>query len=214
MGLLSESDRGEIRRVLSDLPGDVRIVFFTQQFECGACKTTHELLDELVELSPRLRLEVHELVADKAAADSYGVDKVPAIALVGKRDYGIRFKGLPAGYEFAAFLEALVDVSRGAPSVSPGVAADAGKVDRPVHVQVLVSPSCPYCPRAVRSAHKLAMLNPNIRADMVEVSEYPFLAIRYGVQGVPHTVINDVYHVVGAVPEDRMIKEILKAIGK
>jgi len=58
------------------------------------------------------------------------------------------------------------------------------------------------------------MLNENIRSDMVEISEYPFLAIRYGVQGVPHTVINDVYHLAGAVPEDVMLKEILKAIGK
>jgi len=124
-----------------EMKEDVKIVFFTQRFECGSCRTTHELLDELVELTPKLKLELHDLVSDKATGERYGVDKVPAIALVGPRDYGIRFKGLPSGYEFGAFLDAVLDVSRGAPSVSPQVAEEARKVDRPVHVQVLVSPS-------------------------------------------------------------------------
>jgi glutaredoxin-like protein len=210
MGLLSEHDRLAIRTALSGLASDVRLVLFTQQFECPYCKMTHDLLDELVKLSPRLSLTVYDFVQDPAAVAEYGVDKVPAIAVVGAQDYRIRFYGVPAGYEFAALLEAIVDVARGFPQLPDAVLAKALSIDRPVHLQVLTSPSCPHCPRAVRAAHRLAMSNPHIRGDMVEVSEYPFLAVKYGVQGVPHTVVNETGHVMGGVPEDRLLTEILK----
>ena len=61
-------------------------------------------------------------------------------------------------------------------------------------------------------AHKLAIENEHITADVVEVSEFIDMAQRYRVQGVPKTVINDRIEVVGAVPEPRFIQEVLKAL--
>ncbi len=63
-----------------------------------------------------------------------------------------------------------------------------------------------------RLAHKLAIENEHITADVVEVSEFIDLAQRYQVQGVPKTVINDRVEVLGAVPEPRFVQEVLKAI--
>ena len=64
-----------------------------------------------------------------------------------------------------------------------------------------------------RAAHAFAMENPNIRADVVEVQEYPVLAQRYRVQGVPKTVINDKLQFVGAVPERQFVDAVLRAVG-
>ena len=61
-------------------------------------------------------------------------------------------------------------------------------------------------------AHKLAIENEHITADVVEVSEFIDMAQLYRVQGVPKTVINDRIEVVGAVPEPRFIQEVLKAL--
>jgi predicted DsbA family dithiol-disulfide isomerase len=61
-------------------------------------------------------------------------------------------------------------------------------------------------------AHKLAIENEHITADVVEVSEFIDMAQRYRVQGVPKTVINDRIEIVGAVPEPRFMQEALKAI--
>jgi len=85
-------------------------------------------------------------------------------------------------------------------------------VDKPVHIQVFVTPTCPYCPRSVRIAHAMAMANEHIRADMVEATEFPELSDRYGVYGVPKTVINDVEEQEGAVPENIIAQKILSAI--
>ncbi len=61
-------------------------------------------------------------------------------------------------------------------------------------------------------AHKLAIENEHITADVVEVSEFVDMAQRYQVRGVPKTVVNDRIEIVGAVPEPRFIQEVMKAI--
>ncbi|MBL8056026.1 MAG: thioredoxin family protein, partial [Anaerolineales bacterium] len=78
--------------------------------------------------------------------------------------------------------------------------------------QVYVTPTCPYCPRAVVLAHKLAMASDWITADMVEASEFPHLANRYQVYGVPRTVIEDVVHIEGAQPEPQVISQLLQVL--
>jgi hypothetical protein len=47
-----------------------------------------------------------------------------------------------------------------------------------------------------------------VTADMVEATEFPHLAIKYSVMGVPRTVINETVHIEGAVPEAIMMKKI------
>ncbi len=61
-------------------------------------------------------------------------------------------------------------------------------------------------------ANKLAIASPHIRADMVEASEFPHLANRYDVYGVPRTVINEVIHVEGAVPEASLVPEVMRVM--
>jgi glutaredoxin-like protein len=87
-------------------------------------------------------------------------------------------------------------------------------LDKPLHLQVFVTPSCPYCPRAVLLVHQMAMENPRmIRAEGVEATEFPELANRFNVQGVPQTVINaGAGTVVGAVPEQNLLAEIMRAL--
>ncbi len=58
------------------------------------------------------------------------------------------------------------------------------------------------------------MASDHITADMVESSEFSFLAVKYNVHGVPHTVINEQHSVVGAEPEMELARAVLKAIGK
>jgi predicted DsbA family dithiol-disulfide isomerase len=84
----------------------------------------------------------------------------------------------------------------------------------PIHIQVYVTPTCPYCPRAVVLAHKLALLSENVRADMIEAIEFPHLANKHAVMGVPKSVINETYYVEGAVPEKSFVDKLLKALGE
>jgi len=212
MALLKDEDKREIRKRLAGLTGEVKLVLFTQEHECQYCAMTREMVTEVAGLFEKIQVEVLDFVADADRAHELGIDKVPAVAVLGERDYGIRFYGVPAGYEFATFLEAMLDVSRGDPGLPEEWKTRLEQIDRPVHLQVMVTPTCPYCGQAVRTAHRFAMANEQIRGDMVEISEFPQLAVKYQVQGVPKTVINETHSLVGAQPEGNVLDEITKAI--
>ncbi len=212
--MLKDADREAVRKRFEELKESVKIVMFTQEIECEYCSVTRELVEELAGLSEKLSVEVLDFVKDKTRADEFGVDKIPALVLIGEKDYGIRFFGIPAGYEFATLIEDIVMVSRRDHGLPKAITDELAKVDSPVHMQVFVSPTCPYCPRAVLTAHRFAMASDHIRGDMVEGTEFPHLVVKYGVQGVPHTVINEEHSFVGAQPEAEAAKAVLKAIGK
>jgi len=180
--------------------------------DCFFCKETRQLLEEVASLSDKIDLEVLDFKAEAEKAAAAGVDKIPATILAGERDYGIRFFGIPSGYEYASLVEALVDVSRGTSSLSPKTKEALKAVDRAVHIQVFITPTCVYCPRAVRLAHQFALESPFITADMIESQEFPKLSDRFKVRGVPKTVVNGTLAIEGAVPEDAVLETVLKAL--
>ena len=110
--------------------------------------------------------------------------------------------GIPAGYEFASLLESLEMVAKGDSGLAPATREKLKLLSSPLNLQVFVTPTCPYCPRAVLTAFRFAMESRNVRASMVEASEFPHLANKYQVSGVPHTVIGDSPQpMIGAYPE-------------
>ncbi|MCS6769555.1 MAG: thioredoxin family protein [Candidatus Caldarchaeum sp.] len=213
MPFLNENDRRAVRSRLSGLASQVVLRVFTQEFECQYCRDLRELSSELEELADgKIKMELYDFEKDKQLADKWRVDKIPALLLHGEREYGIRYFGLPAGYEFAALLEDLHDVSRGRSRLSPSTVEKVRKINSPVHIQVFVTPTCPYCPRAVRTAHQMALENNLITADMVEAIEFPHLANKYDVMAVPKIVVNDKVMFEGALPEAHFLEHVLMGI--
>jgi glutaredoxin-like protein len=141
MALIKDKDRAQIEKKFAQLVSPVKLLMFTQDFECEYCAVTRELLEDLAVVSNQLTLEVKDFAADAEAAARYGVDKIPAIVVMGEKDYGIRFFGVPAGYEFSTLLDGIVDVSRKDPQLSPEVLDLLAKVDQPVQMQVMVTPT-------------------------------------------------------------------------
>jgi alkyl hydroperoxide reductase subunit AhpF len=141
MALLSERDRREVQRQLAALTGPVTLVNFTQELACQHCRKTELLLKEVAELSDKIRLEVYNFQLDKAPVAQYRVDKVTATVVAGSKDYGIRFYGIPLGYEFASFLAAIMDVSRGATDLSSESRAALAEIVQPVRLQVFSTPT-------------------------------------------------------------------------
>lgn len=215
MALLTDNIRHSVQEMFADLHRPVRLVMFTQEVECDFCAETRQLVEELATLSDKLSAEVHDFVQDADLARSYGVDKIPAIVLLSdSQDYGVRFYGIPAGYEFTSLVEAIRLVSSGNPNLKPSTVETLRNLNRDVHIQVFVTPTCPYCPQAVYLAHRMAVASPRVRADMVEVTEFPHLAVRYQVMGVPRTVINETVHIEGAAPEPIVLNRLLQAVSE
>ncbi|GAI89115.1 unnamed protein product [marine sediment metagenome] len=193
------------------MTGQVRLVNFTQKIECHYCEETRRLTEEVASLSPKISSQIYNFTLDKEKAQQYKIDKIPAVVVEAEKDYGIRFFGIPGGYEFNSFISAIYDVSRKATDLSVESKDKIGKIDKPVHIQVFVTLTCPYCPAAVEMAHKLALESEYITSDMVESAEFPHLAHKYGVMGVPKVVINEEFGFEGALPETSFVEEVVKA---
>ena len=208
----------------AELVGKVTLIHFTQEpsrlvlpdslqaQDCMFCRETKQLLEEVSRLSDKIELRLQDFIADRERAAEYGIDKIPALVVKSDQDYGIRFYGIPSGYEYASLIEAIVDVSRGTTSLSDQTKEALRTIDKDIHLQVFVTPTCPYCSTSVRLAHQFALESPFIRADMVEATEFPHLSNRFNVMGVPKTVINEAAFIEGALPEDRFLEEILKTV--
>lgn len=210
--MIDEKIRRELRSILAGLERPVKLVFFTQEMACEACRQQDQLLRTLAGLSDKLSLEVYDLVKDSGKAREYGVAKVPGTAVIGEKDYGIRFYGVTAGYEFSSLVEAIRMVSRGSSGLGKEIEDILLLIDVPVHLEIMVTLTCPYCPQMVHLAHQMAVANENIRADMIDAAEFPQLVQRYFVQGVPRTVINEFPAFEGALPAFEAIMEILKLV--
>ena len=212
MPLLNEEIAEHVKQELADLAGPVRLVMFTQEFECDYCAETRQLVEEVAALSDQLTAEIYNFVVDKDKAEELGIDKIPAVAVIGAEDYGVRLYGIPSGYEFTSLLHAIRTVAAGKPELTEETLGVLAEVTEPVHIQVFVTPTCPYCPGSVVLAHHLAVASPLVRADMVEATEFPQLAIKYQVMGVPRTVINETVHIEGAAPEPMVLEKLQEAL--
>ncbi|MCX8192570.1 MAG: thioredoxin family protein [Nitrososphaeria archaeon] len=213
MQLIRKEDREVLEEKFEkELENDVRIVLITKKEDCEYCETARQLVEEISLISEKLKPEFYDLEKDKELISKWRIDKVPATLLFGEKEYWVRFFGLPSGYEFTTFIEDIIDVSRRTSRLSPKTKDVLKKIDKPIHIQVFVTPSCPYCPRVVRLAHQFAIENTMITGDMIESLEFQDLARHYNVLSVPKTVVNDEIFFEGAVPEPIFLQQVLKAL--
>jgi glutaredoxin-like protein len=215
MALISASDQEHLRESFAAMTRPVRLLFFTQTLGCETCLQTRQILDELPPLSDRIAVEEINLILEPARAAQYGIDRAPAVVLLGEdeqgemRDSRIRFLGAPGGYEFISLVEAVLLVGGRPSSLSADNLARVAAVEQPLTIRVFTTPTCPHCPRAVTLAHEMAFAGPNVTAIAVEATEFPDLARRYMVTGVPKTVVNETVEILGALPQDDFVQQAL-----
>lgn len=151
MPLIGDEDRKVITDYFAqNLKDPVKLVMFTQKkspltlptgHTCQYCAETEQIVREVAGLSDKVSVEVHDLVADHAEAQKYGVDKIPAISILGQKDYGVRYYGIPAGYEFTSLIEDIAEVSKGGTALTDETKRRLREVDKNVHIQVFLTPT-------------------------------------------------------------------------
>lgn len=209
MSLFDENTKKQVKDKLKEMKSKVKLLLFTGT-PCEMCGEISKMMDEVKELSDDLVVEKYTS-ENKDMIEKYKVDKFPTTVITSGKEKGIvKFCGIPSGYEFSTFLADIIDISKGKSSMDAGLVEKAKTISKPIHIQVFVTPSCPYCPGAVKVAHDLAIINPNVSGDMVEVLEFKELGAKYNVQGVPRTVINETITMEGMYPPDIVIKKILE----
>jgi glutaredoxin-like protein len=141
MALLNDEIRKDVASMLAEVATPVTLKMFTQEADCQYCKETRELVEEVAALSDNISVEVYDFEADKLAASELGIDKVPAVAVVGLKDYGVRLYGIPSGYEFGTLIEDIKMVSAGESGLSETTREMVAGLTQPVRIQVFTTPT-------------------------------------------------------------------------
>lgn len=150
MPFLHDQDAAFVRkRFEAELASDVTLEFFTPSIgglalpgqDAEIAEYTRQILTEVAALSPQITLNVHSMASEPDAAPRFAIARTPAVAIIGTGDYGVRFYGMPAGYEFATLLELILDVSKAQPPLSEATKAVLGQLKDEAHIQVFVTPT-------------------------------------------------------------------------
>ena len=146
--LLNDTIRSQVRDLFKDLKEPVRVLYWGSDDPdiCTYCQDTQDLLQEVVDLSEKLSLEIHDMVRDNKLAKQYQIDAVPAFAICGLDDhgvidFGVRYKGIPSGHEFSSLVNDLVLVSKRDSGLAEETREYLRTLDKPVHLQVFVTPT-------------------------------------------------------------------------
>jgi len=218
--LLKENDVKYIRQLFDrNLVDPVELVLFLEsegsdkvsKYNVQYFPYTEEIVKELAEISDKIKLTVYR--DNKEKESEYRVKEISALFIQGKNtNKNVSYYGIPSGHEFTSLLEDIVDASQGVTHLSTASKETVKSIKAPVEILVFVTPSCPYCPKAVRIAHQLAMENNLINAAMVEANEFPVWSQKYNVYAVPKIVINNDVQFEGALPEDVFLNYVLEAV--
>ena len=212
MGLLKEDDKKYLSEEFEKhIEQPVNIIHFTSNSsDCMYCPQTKEILEEVEQLHTKITLTVYDGDTDKENMEKYKVALIPSIIIPRNGGMGMRYYGIPGGYEFSSLIEDIIDVGKDMVDLSPDTIQKLATIKKPFNIKVFITLSCPYCPQAVRMAHKFAFVNSNITGEMIEANEYPQLSQKYSVSAVPRMVMDDDYFFEGALPEPQFIQEVLK----
>ena len=207
---MDDSTAEKVKEKLENMTGEVELLLFTtDKDQCVHCNDIEKMATQIGAISDKLKV-ISGLDLNSKEADNYQVDKHPAMVVKGVNKGKIRYFGMPMMHEFLPFIDTIVDASKGDHGLGEASVEKISKIDRPIHIQVFTTPTCPYCPAMARYAHKAAMINENITGDMIDAMEFIDLSQKYRVSSVPRTIINDKTDLVGAQQEKNFVDKLVE----
>lgn len=142
MAILAAKDQEAIRKEFARLTGPVKLVVFSQELVAGElCRQNEQLMKEVADLSEHVTVEVLNPAIDRERAEAYGVSDVPVTVVEGARDHGIRFLGIPSGYEFSNLIDSIIAVSRGEVALTEATKASLATLPGDVEIKVFSTPT-------------------------------------------------------------------------
>jgi alkyl hydroperoxide reductase subunit AhpF len=142
MALIDDATAAQLRTAFSRLATPVRLVVFSPPAADPAAGEVSALVEELAALDPKLEAEPRDFALDAERVAELGIERVPAIAVLGaSKDHGIRFYGLPSGYEFGSLIETILDVSAGESGLAHDTRQALAGLERDVRIRVFSTPT-------------------------------------------------------------------------
>ena len=207
--LLNDAIRGQLKGIFERMATDVTLVSIVDESMPKSVEL-RDFLAEIAELGDKVHLELHKKGENTEVEEKIHADKYPVVALLNHSgEYsGVKFHGVPGGHELNSFILAIYNLAGPGQAIDADIAESIKAIDKNINIKVMVSLACHYCPDVVVSAQRIAIMNKQVEAEMVDISQFPELKTKYKVRSVPAMIINDQDVIFGA----KKINEIIEAI--
>jgi len=191
--MFSLKEKKQLKELFEKIENPVQILYFFKEVECDTCIKNNEFVEEISKLSKKIFLKKIECTTKNKISNHFKIEMVPAIILTNKQkiDFGIRYYGLPGGYEINSFVNSILEVAGIKDSLPKNILERIAKVDQKIKIKIFVNLTCPYSPGAVTTAHRLALENNNIYAEMIDITTFPQLIKDFEITTTPKILINN-----------------------
>jgi alkyl hydroperoxide reductase subunit AhpF len=141
MPFLQPRDEAAVKKEFERIAGPVKLTVFASELGGDSNAQAVALIKEVAALSDQLSVAVLNPHIDREQAAAYGVSESPVVVVEGAQDYGIRFLGIPAGYEFSNLIDSIIAVSAGETGLSDETKAVLAGLTEDVTIKVFATPT-------------------------------------------------------------------------
>ena len=171
MSVILEDDAAALKEILAEeMHGEVTILLFVKSGDSSS-EDARKLLEEVSSFSDKIKLQIYDFKSQKF--QKYGIARAPAVTLLGKEDYNIRYYGVPFEQEFETPTEWLIRVTKGSAELEDGTMRALRELGEEKKLTVLVTYVCPQCPLVAQLAMRFAMACDKVRVDVIDIFEFP-----------------------------------------
>lgn len=206
--LFTEELKAQLQPVFNQFQSTVTIASFSDGSQFAS--EIEVFLKDLSDLTDKVQLKLYRKGEHPDLEEKYQISIYPAFVVLDKDNKYTRmqFHGIPGGHEINSLIYALYNAAGPGQQVTDETMAEIMKVKDNVNLKVGITLSCPLCPDVVAAAHLMALKNPNIQAEMVDVGNFAEFRTKYNIMSVPALIINDEKIALGK----RNIKQIVELI--
>lgn len=190
--LLNDNLRAQLKGVLSKFENNISLVSIVDESNAKSIELRDLVLD-IADLGAKVEAIIYKKGENPEIEEKVHADKYPIVAILNKDgDYaGVKFHGVPGGHELNSFILAMYNVAGPGQALEESVLNEIKSIDKKVNIKIGVSLSCHVCPDVVVAAQKIAIENPNIETEMLDISNFPELKSKHKIMSVPAIIVDD-----------------------
>ncbi|WP_028856673.1 protein disulfide oxidoreductase [Psychrilyobacter atlanticus] len=200
----------QLKQGLNKIKNPIKIITFIESGK-PLCDEVVTMMMQLAALNNKIKFVEYDLIKNADLAEKYGIDKVPGTTILASdKPTGIKFYGIPSGHEINSLLFAVLESSGIVTPLDAKLVDAIKQINKKINIKVFVSLQCPHCPKAVMTACKIALLNKNIDAEMIQTNLYSDLANKFKINSVPRIIFNDSDDLLGVQPIEMFVDKLKK----
>ncbi len=188
--LIDETLKAQLRTIFSKMQEPVTlkaVVDMGREKDAGMAA----FLNTVVSLGEKLELELYS-PEEASQVPELDTTYLPVTGLYKGGTYGrAAFHGIPGGKEVNSFVLAIYNLAGPGQEVSRGLKKKIDKINKKTNIKICVSLACHHCPNVVAACQQVAILNPNVEAEMIDAALYEELVAKYKIERVPMMIVND-----------------------